>query len=100
MIKRRFERIKARYWALAKNTAQLHTLFPLSTLWMVQYTLLQEMRRVCLQAPKGRETGRKSPQKRTWRSRNSRYLKSHTPMHAAMNECCTDLPSVGTQENI
>jgi len=62
VIKRRFERIKARYWALAKNTAQLQTPFPLSTLWMVQYTLLQEMRRVCLQAPKGRETGRKSPQ--------------------------------------
>ena len=29
---------------LAKNTAQLHTLFALSNLWMVRRTLLQEMR--------------------------------------------------------
>jgi IS5 family transposase len=33
-----------RYRGLAKNTAQLHTLFALSNLWMARRTLLQEMR--------------------------------------------------------
>lgn len=36
--------VKVRYRGLAKNTAQLHTLFALSNLWMARRTLLQEMR--------------------------------------------------------
>ena len=44
VIKRQFEHVKVRYRGLAKNTAQLHTLFALSNLWMVRRTLLQEMR--------------------------------------------------------
>ena len=44
VIKRQFGHVKVRYCGLAKNTAQLHTLFALSNLWMVQRTLLQEMR--------------------------------------------------------
>ncbi len=41
VIKRQFGHVKVRYRGLAKNTAQLHTLFALSNLWMVRRTLLQ-----------------------------------------------------------
>ena len=41
VIKRQFGHIKVRYRGLAKNTAQLHTLFALSNLWMVRRRLLQ-----------------------------------------------------------
>ena len=44
VIKRQFGHVKVRYRGLAKNTAQLHTLFALSNLWMVRCTLLKEMR--------------------------------------------------------
>ena len=44
VIKRQSGHVKGRYLGLAKNTAQLHTLFALSNLWMVLRTLLQEMR--------------------------------------------------------
>ena len=44
VIKRQFGHVKVRYRGLLKNTAQLHTLFALSNLWMVRHTLLQEMR--------------------------------------------------------
>ncbi len=37
-------RVKVRHRGLAKNTAQLHTLFALSNLWMVRRTLLREAR--------------------------------------------------------
>ena len=36
VIKRQFDHVKVRYRGLAKNTAQLHTLFALSNLWMVR----------------------------------------------------------------
>jgi transposase, IS5 family len=44
VIKRQFGHVKVRYRGLAKNTAQLHTLFALSNLWMVRRTLLSEAR--------------------------------------------------------
>jgi IS5 family transposase len=44
VIKRQFGHLKVRYRGLAKNTAQLHTLFALSNLWMARRTLLQEAR--------------------------------------------------------
>lgn len=44
VIKRQFGHVKVRYRGLAKNTAQLHTLFALSNLWMVRRTLLKEPR--------------------------------------------------------
>ncbi|MDR7097555.1 IS5 family transposase [Hydrogenophaga laconesensis] len=44
VIKRQFGHVKVRYRGLAKNTAQLHTLFALSNLWMVRRTLLKEVR--------------------------------------------------------
>lgn len=44
VIKRQFGHVKVRYRGLAKNKAQLHTLFALSNLWMVRRTLLQEAR--------------------------------------------------------
>ena len=44
VIKRQFGHVKVRYRGLAKNTAQLYTLFALSNLWMVRRTLLQQMR--------------------------------------------------------
>ena len=42
VIKRQFGHVKVRYRGLAKNTAQLHTLFALSNLWMVRRTILRE----------------------------------------------------------
>ena len=44
VIKRQFGHVKVRYRGLAKNTAQLHTLFALSNLWMVRRQLLQGLR--------------------------------------------------------
>lgn len=41
VIKRQFGYAKVRYRGLAKNTAQLHTLFALSNLWMARRRLLQ-----------------------------------------------------------
>ena len=43
VIKRQFGHMKVRYRGLAKNTAQLHTLFALSNLWMARHCLLQRM---------------------------------------------------------
>jgi transposase, IS5 family len=36
VLKQQFGHVKVRYRGLAKNTAQLHTLFALSNLWMVR----------------------------------------------------------------
>jgi transposase, IS5 family len=41
VIKRQFGQVKLRYRGLAKNTAQLHTLFALSNLWMARHRILQ-----------------------------------------------------------
>ncbi len=41
VIKRQFGYVKVRYRGLAKNTAQLHTLFALSNLWMVRGKLMR-----------------------------------------------------------
>jgi transposase, IS5 family len=41
VIKRQFGFVKVRYRGLMKNTAQLHTLFALSNLWMARHQLLQ-----------------------------------------------------------
>ena len=43
MIKRQFGHMKVRYRGLAKNTAQLHTLFALSNLWMARHRLIGAM---------------------------------------------------------
>jgi IS5 family transposase len=43
VIKRQFGFIKVRYRGLAKNTAQLTTLFALSNLWMVRHRLMPSM---------------------------------------------------------
>ena len=40
VIKRQFGHVKVRYKGLVKNTAQLHTLFALSNLWMARRTLM------------------------------------------------------------
>ncbi|MEK8032246.1 IS5 family transposase [Ideonella sp. DXS29W] len=40
VIKRQFGHVKVRYRGLAKNTAQLHTLFALANLWLVRRRLL------------------------------------------------------------
>ena len=39
VIKRQFGHVKVRYRGLAKNTAQLQTLFALANLWMVRKRL-------------------------------------------------------------
>jgi IS5 family transposase len=39
VIKRQFGYLKTRYWGLAKNTAQITTLFALSNLWMARRKL-------------------------------------------------------------
>ncbi len=44
VIKCQFGHVRVRYSGLTKNTAQLHTLFALSNLWMVRRTLLTEAR--------------------------------------------------------
>ncbi|MDT4881438.1 IS5 family transposase ISPsp3 [compost metagenome] len=41
IIKRQFGHVKVRHHGLMKNTAQLHTLFALSNLWMARHRLLQ-----------------------------------------------------------
>ncbi len=41
VIKRQFGYVKVRYRGLAKNTAQLVTLFALSNLWMVRRRIIQ-----------------------------------------------------------
>ena len=43
VIKRQFGHVKVRYRGLAKNTAQLHTLFALANLWMVRRQLMGAM---------------------------------------------------------
>lgn len=43
VIKRQFGYVKVRYRGLAKNTAQLVTLFALSNLWMVRKRILQDL---------------------------------------------------------
>ena len=43
VIKRQFGHTKVRYRGLAKNTAQLITLFALSNIWMVRSRLMQRM---------------------------------------------------------
>lgn len=43
VIKRQFGHIKVRYRGLAKNTAQLHTLFALANLWMARSKLVGAM---------------------------------------------------------
>ena len=40
VIKRQFGHVKVRYRGLKKNTAQLHTLFALSNLWMARRPLM------------------------------------------------------------
>jgi IS5 family transposase len=40
VIKRQFGHTRVRYRGLKKNTAQLHTLFALSNLWMARRQLL------------------------------------------------------------
>ncbi|MBQ0933683.1 IS5 family transposase [Ideonella alba] len=40
VVKRQFGHIKVRYRGLAKNTAQLHTLFALANLWLVRRKLI------------------------------------------------------------
>ncbi|KGU50617.1 transposase [Xanthomonas phaseoli pv. phaseoli] len=48
MIKRQFGYAKVRYRGLAKNTAQVLTLFAPSNLWMKRKQLLPAMWSVCL----------------------------------------------------
>lgn len=43
VVKRQFGHIKVRYRGLAKNTAQLHTLFALANLWLVRRKLIGAM---------------------------------------------------------
>ena len=40
VVKRQFGHVKVRYRGLAKNTAQLHTLFALANLWMAKHKLM------------------------------------------------------------
>lgn len=53
VIKRQFGHTKARYRGLAKNTAQLITLFALSNIWMARKVLLQRAR-ACVRLQAGK----------------------------------------------
>ncbi|MEQ7665637.1 transposase, partial [Xanthomonas nasturtii] len=48
VIKRQFGYVKVRYRGLAKNTAQVLTLFALSNLWLKQNQLMPVVGTVCL----------------------------------------------------
>jgi IS5 family transposase len=48
VVKRQFGFVKTRFRGLAKNTAQLVTLFALSNLWMARRHLLTSTGEVCL----------------------------------------------------
>ena len=48
VIKRLSGYVKVWHRGLAKNTAQLRTLFALSNIWMVRRTLLEETRGECV----------------------------------------------------
>ncbi len=52
MIKRQFGYTKVRYRGLAKNTAQVQTLFALSNLWMVRRHLLPARDNAAWRQPK------------------------------------------------
>jgi IS5 family transposase len=43
VIKRQFGHVKVRYRGVTKNTAQLHTMFALSNLWMARRSLMESM---------------------------------------------------------
>ena len=43
VVKKQFGHVKVRYRGLAKNTAQLKTLFMLSNLWMVRGKLMADV---------------------------------------------------------
>ena len=43
MIKRQFGYTKVRYRGLAKNTAQIVTLFALGNLWMARHKLMEQL---------------------------------------------------------
>ncbi|WP_154582746.1 transposase, partial [Xanthomonas oryzae] len=48
VIKRQFGYAKVRYRGLAKNTAQMLTLFALSNLWLKRKALMPAAGKVCL----------------------------------------------------
>ncbi len=54
VIKRQFGYVKTRFRGLAKNTAQLVTLFALSNLWMARRHLLTNAERCVCNAGNGR----------------------------------------------
>ncbi len=60
VIKRQWGHVKVRYPGLAKNTAQLNTLFALSNLWMVRRTLLGVQAGVRLQTARWPGNGPKT----------------------------------------
>lgn len=79
-IKRQFGQVKVCYRGRLKNTGQLHTLLALSNLWMVQRTLLQEMRGcVRLQASRWPLPDAKPLLKHTPMTPNCHHLKSCIP---------------------
>lgn len=52
VVKRQFGHTKVRYRGLAKNTAQLHTLFALTNLWMVRRQLMAQYEQLRLEHTK------------------------------------------------
>ena len=76
-IERPFGQLKVRYRGLAKNTAQLHTLFALSNMWMVPRFIAAGMRaRMRLKAAKGPSDGTKLPLEYAQMSPDRHHLKS------------------------
>jgi IS5 family transposase len=62
VINRKIDHVKVRYRGLAKNTAQLVTLYALSNLWMVRKRILQDLQACCTRnTGTGRRTGCKGP---------------------------------------
>ena len=72
VIKRQFGHVKVRYRGLAKNTAQLHTLFALRNLWMARKANIA--RCPGMSAPVARASARNLPVEGAARSESDRQI--------------------------
>jgi hypothetical protein len=93
VIKRQFGYVKVKYRGLAKNTANLMTLFALSNIWMVRKRLLN-MGCAGMSAPENGQragNGGKTASKPPLQRQKCRHLKSQ-PTTTCFSGCCADLP--------
>lgn len=91
VIKRQFGHVKVRYRGLVKNTAQLHTLFALSNLWMVRRTLVGNAgMSASAGGQRAAKRGEIDPQ--TDLASGKRAPSEIQRINTRHGECCADLP--------